>query len=149
MEYNHYYLPQYQKKEAPQPLAAAGDSLDDLLSSDSHLLLDKVVHNAFSIVYRLRIYKDTTYELDHTWGDLKTQIHSLDAGPLGNSYSHQRKSTLERELLSLEHKRREEKLLLWKDLNYVTNELIEQFHKYQSQKQEQKLLGGYAWNPTN
>lgn len=142
MQFNHYYLPQYQKRDSPPPQAipSAGDSLDDLLGSDSRLMLDKVVNNAFSIVYRLKLYKASTYELDHTWGDLKTQIHSLDSGPLGNSYSHQRKSSLEREVLSLEQQRREQKLSLWKDLKYATNELIEHFHQYQGQRLERRLL---------
>jgi len=117
-------------------------SLDNILNQDSLALADKAVNTAFSIAYRVQIYRDTRFSLESKWNELSSQIGELSSFYLGGNMNiERRKSMLEKERNGIEHLFLDNKLQTWKDLNEPTSYFLSLWHKNQALKQDRKLLG--------
>lgn len=146
-DYNRYLIVTGQKNYAPQPETrvpseTGSSSIENILEQDTHALLDKVVTTAFSIVYRLKIYKDITSELTYNWLKTKNELLELQSTfyPGVNMNIERRKSMLNKELNAIDKQRLEQKVECWKDLSQPVNYFVDFFHQTQELKQDRKLL---------
>lgn len=116
-------------------------SIDDILDSDQNRLLDKVVNTAFSLTYRLKLYRNSQHSLESRWNELSEQIGELSGFRLGyNMNVERRKSMLEKERGTLERQMLEDKLLAWKDIGYSSQSFTQYFHDNLALKQDRKIL---------
>jgi len=117
-------------------------SLDNILNQDSIALADKAVNAAFSIAYRVQIYRDTRFSLESKWNELSAQIGEASPFALGyNMNGENQKSMFEKERNAIERLFIENKLQTWKDLNEPTSYFLSLWHKNQALKQDRKFLG--------
>ena len=143
--YNQYlqeYLYSPKQPYKPHQSTDSGFSIEDILEQDSGKLLDKVVNTALSLSYRLRLYRESGYALEHKWNELSEQIGELSAvGITYNTNLARRKSMLEKERNSLEMRMLENKHETWKDMNEPINSFVDYWHKRNELKQDKKFLG--------
>jgi len=100
------------------------------------------VNAAFSIAYRVQIYRDTRFSLESKWNELSAQIGEASPFALGyNTNGENQKSMFEKERNAIERLFIENKLQTWKDLNEPTNYFLSLWHKNQELKQDRKFLG--------
>ncbi len=152
MEFS-YHKPNYSVKPyegylAQKPFPSVADpenksfSLDNILNQDSLALADKAVNAAFSIAYRVQIYRDTRFSLESKWNELSSQIGESSSFAHGyNMNGDSQKSMFEKERNAIERLFIENKLQTWKDLNEPTSYFLSLFHKNQELKQDRKFLG--------
>lgn len=117
-------------------------SIDVLIDSDAHTLLDKVVNTAFSIVYRLKIYNDISTQLVYTWLKTKNELLDLESSFYrgANMNIERKKSMLTKELNQLTKQKLEQKVETWKDINEPIGYLVKVFHDNRELLQDQKML---------
>lgn len=145
--YNHYLILTGQKQYAPPSESGVAyeskaSSIESILDQDAHALLDKVVSAAFSIVYRLKIYRDISSQLDYNWFKTKNELLELESSFYRgqNMNVERRKSMLSKELLQLDRQKLEQKVECWKDLSQPINYFVDFWHQTQELKQDRKFL---------
>ncbi len=116
-------------------------SIENILEQDSQSIQDKLIHTAFSIVYRIRIYNDITGQLDYNWLKTKSGLTQLDDWLPGlNQNVERRKSMLTKELHALDKQRLEEKVNCWKDLSEPSGYFLDLMHQHKELKQDKAIL---------
>lgn len=118
-----------------------GFSLDDVVGSDCNRLLDLAVTAAFGIVYRLKIYRESTTSLEQKWNEISKDIGALGAIPTGYSMNIERKrSMLLKEKNLVEMSMLENKHEAWKDMNDPVTNFVTLFHRYKETVSDHKYL---------
>jgi len=141
----YFYLQRAKEYSQPpySPRQAKDTSIDDILLQDSTALLDKLVNTAFTITYRLKLYREINYSLDRQWNEIRAEVSDLSVFyPGSNMNAERRKSMLTKKLLGIEKMKLEHKVQCWKDLVYPTNYFTGLFHKHLEQKADQSILRG-------
>jgi hypothetical protein len=118
-------------------------SIDSFLNQESDALGDKLKNSAFTIADRLQINTEFNYVMNNNWLYIKNKMLELgvdDKYNLNINNSDRRVSALESQLVSIEKDILQEKQKCWSDLVKPSMYFIDLFHKYQSLKQDKKLI---------
>lgn len=134
-----------QKNYSPttiEPKPTDTSSIDSLIDLDSKALLDRVINTACSIVYRLKIYKDITSQLDYSSLKAKNELLDLESSFYRgrNMNIERRKSMIFKELMQLNKQRSDQKVETWKDLSQPVSYFVNLFHENKEIQQDQKML---------
>ena len=117
-------------------------SIDSFLNQESDALGDKLKNSAFTIADRLHINTEFNYVMNKNWFYVRNKMLELGVDDKYNLSvnSDRRVSALESQLVSIEKDILQEKQKCWSDLVKPSMYFLDLFHKYQSLKEDKKLI---------
>jgi hypothetical protein len=118
-------------------------SINSFLNQESDALGDKLKNSAFTIADRLHINTEFNYVMNNNWLYVRNKMLALGVDDKYNTNinnSDRRISALESQLVSIEKDILQEKQKCWSDLVKPSMYFLDLFQKYQSLKEDKKLL---------
>jgi hypothetical protein len=101
-------------------------------------------HSGNLFYERCKLHNNHIKEIDNTMTDISGKLFSAGLGNLPDNQK--RLSTLENQMLQLEHQRREEQLSFWKDTVDLRKDLFETAAEYKTADNRYRLLSGMENN---
>lgn len=159
MESTTYYIPPYLKQKSNASeigltpnlsnsgiggsvSAQQADTWDNLLGGKGRILRECIRQIEEEIEEREALYERTVASLDRQYQELKEAL--IQTAPYGSSTvtigDSRRRSSIEKELSTLESERRREEISVWKDISRLKAELRLLNREFLEEKQREKMV---------
>jgi hypothetical protein len=117
---------------------------DKIFGGQKKQNLLKLKHSGNLFYERCNLHNNHIKEIDNTITDLSGKLFSAGLGNFPDG--EKRQSSLENQMLQLEHQRREEQLSFWKDTVDLRKDLFENAAEYKTADNRYRLLTGMENN---
>jgi len=116
-------------------------SIDNILSTSSEALLDKVFNSASFIISRLKIHRYLNNQLDYISLDLSNKKLELDRLCYSGDMNIKKLiNSLDSQIIVLEQQKLQERVKCWNDLLMPMKDFLDLFFKHKELEQDKKML---------